>query len=82
MGHAGSLHKFRHMSAVDCCRFVVPKTVQTMFVNSWRQREQDMRRFDGFMDFKLEQDGDKFVVSSRCVTAAQQRVRNNRPGLN
>jgi heme-degrading monooxygenase HmoA len=52
-----------------CYRFVVPKTVETMFVNSWRQREQDMRQFDGFVDFKMEQDGDKYVVSSRCVCA-------------
>lgn len=44
--------------------------MESLFVNSWRQREQDMRQFDGFMDFKMEQDGDKYVVSSRCVTAA------------
>jgi hypothetical protein len=47
------------------CRFVVPEEVQPTFVASWREREQDMQQHSGFVDFKLEQDGDKFVVSSR-----------------
>lgn len=47
------------------CRFVVPKEVQSMFLASWREREQDMQRHSGFVDFRLEQDGDKFVVSQR-----------------
>jgi hypothetical protein len=38
-----------------------------MFLNTWRQREQDMQQHSGFVDFKLEQEGDKFVVSSRSV---------------
>lgn len=50
---------------VDLCRFVVPKEVQPLFLASWREREQDMQQQRGFLDFKLEQDGDKFVVSSR-----------------
>lgn len=54
-------------SAQHLCRFVVPKETQTLFVKSWRQREQDMQQHNGFVDFQLEQDGDNFVVSQRYV---------------
>lgn len=49
-------------------RFYVPKEAQPMFVANWREREHDMQQYDGFLDFKLEQDGNKFVVSSRCAS--------------
>lgn len=63
----GLLHGiwFRQDPCFNMCRFVVPEEVQPTFVASWREREQDMQQHSGFVDFKLEQDGDKFVVSSR-----------------
>lgn len=37
-----------------------------MFIQSWQQREADMRRHSGFLDFAINQDGEHFTVSSRC----------------
>lgn len=56
------------------CRFVVPKEVQPLFLANWREREQDMQRHPGFVDFELKQDGDSFVISSRC---ANRRLQTN-----
>lgn len=56
---APAAQQFRNIN-----KFYVPKEAQLIFVANWREREHDMQQFDGFLDFKLEQDGDKFVASS------------------
>jgi len=45
-------------------RFIVPKSCRSAFEAEWRQREKDMEKFAGFVDFRLVSDGENFIISS------------------
>ena len=49
----------------------MPKSCRSAFEAEWRQREKDMEKFAGFVDFRLVSDGENFIISSRQVTRCQ-----------
>lgn len=53
---------------INHLRFQVPPPLQKAFESAWRERELDMRGAPGFQGFKMEQDGEQYMVSSSWDT--------------